>query len=308
MDTIDGNVAEVYDTLRKRSQYGHFAFPFSDLQVVLAELHSHITTSSNTSHRKNSLTKLWLDTEQRSEIIPSSFTFFNEPLSKLNGCTCPDGSQWHRNNLIARFPPSPVRKYAYNRYWQTDPDCYWCNVICPSKITYYTWLWRNVAKAHLTILAHPPYELSISFKQYRNQIDFALSRIHETVMPPYHNVIRSIMAGDNIDQETARYALTSLRSGHIVVKMEILECEAHHSEVNPFTKIEDAGLRAITYAIECAAFMPDKLSSDSCARMPIVPTWDRKRQRWVITGHFMVEDKDADRWAYWLEPLGVQFD
>lgn len=291
-----------YQNLRSLSQRGHVAFAFQDLQGVLDDLHI--------APQRDTLTKLWFNKDKIADeiIIPDTFVFFNEPLSKTNGCTCPDGNLWHQNNLKARFPPQSVKQYAYGRYWQTDPNCYWCTVIYPSKTTYYTWLWRSVAKAHLTILAHSPYEANVSFKQYRNNINFALKRMHETVAPPYHDVIRSLMAGRTISQVDASRALTSLRNGHLVVKMEILECEAQRSIVNPFVKIEDAGLRAITYAVECAAFMPDRLQSDSCARLPIVPTWDRKRQKWVITGHFMVDEKDVDSWAYWLEPLGVKFD
>lgn len=107
--------------------------------------------------------------------------------------------------------------------------------------------------------------------------------------------------------DTARDALRVVRREQVAVKLDILEYDAWGSKVNPFLVQTDKGLRAIVYALECAAFMPHLLTEQDCWRMPVTPRWDRTRQDWVMGGHFLVAEEYEEDWKRWLEPLGVVF-
>ena len=258
------------------------------------------------SKNRHPSVKLWLDTERVRLDIPAVYRYYHQPLDPDHGCTCPDGPAWHEMSAKLRYGPRPVQEVAAGRRFITDPTCRWCADLATYSPLRYNWLWRHVNNASLTILAHRPPTIELSFKQSRRAIKFTLSNLHTNTSATTSSYIASIMDGEAIDLEIARSCLHELYKMRQHLKMELMDSYAWKAEPNPFTKLEDVGLHAIIAAVECASFDSSKLRRDGCTRLPIVPTWVRNSEKWEIVGHFLVASGDLAAWLPWMEKFGIE--
>lgn len=287
------------------SQQGHFVVASDDIQSSLWELAS-IFEARDLHEGSHKVVKLWLDTECSSLEVPPVYKFAYGPLDSNYGCTCPDGRDWFLMKQRLRQEPTPVPAWASGRNYTCDPNCRWCIHLAKYHPKRYNWLWRHVNTASITVLAHAPPNIRVDFARSRRAIDHTLQTLHVNVPSFSEQIVKNIMNGDPVSQQDAQVALGDIRRAHIGIKMELMDYYIWRAEPNPFTKMEDQGLHAITTAMECAAFMPDKLTKRDCYRLPIVPSWDRTRQKWVLTGHWLVAKDHIQEWLHWMEPLSIE--